>query len=161
MFSDDLRSNRRNVVSCVWFTSDVEWSSLELFVVGVESKKELPEIVSDFSFIVCELIETNFAVTSSNWLINEDKVCIAVPRVSIRSEVEIVLNYERAIFSEETSERRASRTAIQPDNKRISWRIRTGIELPVENITALSNTHKPYSVGFIQENWISSCEGNC
>jgi len=93
---------------------------LELFVVGVESKKELPEIVSDFSFIVCELIETNFAVASSNWLINKDKVCIAVPRVSIRSEVEIVLNYERAIFSEETSERRASRTAIQPDNKRIS-----------------------------------------
>lgn len=93
---------------------------MELFVFRVESKKELPEIIGDFSLVVSEFIETNFAVSSTDRLINEDKISVAVPREWIRSKIEIILDNERTILSEETSERRTSGTTIKPDNERIS-----------------------------------------
>lgn len=93
---------------------------MELFVFRVESEEELPEIISDFSLVVSEFIESNFAVASTNRLINEDKISVAVPRVWIGSEIEIILHNERTVLSEETSERRASWTTVKPDNKRIS-----------------------------------------
>jgi hypothetical protein len=136
-------------MSGVRLTSDEEFSALVILVFSEESDEELPEIVGDFSLVVSELIETDFAETSANWLINKDKVGVAVPRVRVGSKIKVILNRERTIFSKETSQRRASRTAIKPDNKGISRRGRARFKMPVKNITTLSNGDEASSVCFI------------
>lgn len=151
VFSDDSGTDGGDVVTCVRFTGDEELSSLEFDETRVETLQELPEIISDLGFVVGELVEADSAVASTDGLIDEDDVSVGVPRERVGSQSEVIIDGEGTVFSEETSEGRASGTTIQPNDEGISRRIGTRVELPVENITVLSNFHETGVVGFVQE----------
>lgn len=70
-----------------------------------------------------EFIETSSAVSSTYGLVNEDEVSIGVPRVGVGGESKIVIDLERTIFSKKTSEGRATRATIQPNDQGISGRV--------------------------------------
>lgn len=92
VFEDNLSSDGRDVVSRVGFTGDEEIAALELREGLVETGEELPEIVGDLSFIVCEFIVADSAVASSYGLINVDDVRVVVPRVRVRKKSQVVLH---------------------------------------------------------------------
>lgn len=107
-----------DIVSGVALTSDVEVSTLELWVLLEESFHELGHVVSDFFFVSVQVSGSSVRKSSSNWLVNVDHVSPLIPGGWVRLKRDTVgLESVWSVLVEHGDLRSASWSSSEPHDK--------------------------------------------
>ncbi len=86
--SDDSSRNGRDIVACIGFSSNEKGSVLILWIFLQELLEEFVHLISDFSFISDIIVIIRIGKSSSNGLVNIEKICIGVPATKNEKNIE-------------------------------------------------------------------------
>lgn len=132
LVGENLGSENGNVVSSVRFASNVEvLVSILRELLEEESHQGVDVLASCYS--VANRAAT-VGVTDVDGLVKEDDGGVGVPRKGVEFSVDLLVDKGWAKLHEKTSQRRAARATVQPEDHGIVLGVVTGLEEPYKGI---------------------------
>jgi len=104
-------------VACIRFPGNVEVLLRVLWELLEEESEECIDVLASRNGIAHGAAAVG--VADIDGLIEEDHRSIRIPRVRVIVKLQLGINGRRAKFKEETSEGRAARSAVKPENYRL------------------------------------------
>jgi hypothetical protein len=128
LVGEDLRSKRRNVVTGIGFTSDVEILGGVFGELLEEKSKESIDILCSSARLTDGV--TTVGETDIDGLVKEDHRGVGVPGVGVVDGLNILADRAGSELKEKTSQGRASWSTVQPENDGVSLGVVSGLEEP-------------------------------
>ena len=130
--AQDLRREDRNVVATVGLACNVE---VLMVVLGELLEEQLQKCVNVLSSIdgVGNRIR-GVRVADIDWLVQENDRGVVVPRVWVVHRLQALADGRRAQLKEQTSQGRAARATVQPQNNRVVFGVVTRLKQPEEKV---------------------------
>jgi len=145
----NFRRKDWNVVTGVGFTGDVER------LLGVLGELLEEQCQKSIDILACSDSVADSAstvgVSDVDWLVKEDDRSVGVPRHRVVNELALLVDRGRTKLHEKTGQRRASRSAVEPEDDWIILGVVTRLEEPYAVLATLPTINPAGAVHTIEE----------
>lgn len=135
----DLRSEDGNVVASVRLSSNVEFLLRVLGELLEEEGEQRVDVLTSSNRVTDG--GATVRVSDVDGLVKENNGSVGVPGVFIVDRLDVLINLAGSQFQEQTGERRATGSTVQPEDNRVILRIVTRFEEPCSSKNILCNFH--------------------
>eukprot|EP00051_Salpingoeca_urceolata_P003469 m.58083 g.58083 ORF g.58083 m.58083 type:complete len:318 (+) comp12822_c0_seq1:436-1389(+) len=160
VFLNNLRAERRDIVSSVAFADDVEGKFLVFRVLCEKALQKFPHVFCHASFV--ENRWGTVAKARANGLVNPQHGGVCVPGIRVELEAEVLLDQVWAVFAKQGQLGTATRAARHPKKKRVVGWIVSAFKKPVEQVVpAIVNWNVAGIVKHLFGAWGCTSTGTC